>query len=173
VALVVMQDPPRQQPLGHEFALQTHAPLTHPVPAGQAALAPQRQIPDVASQLLAAGAEHGVQAAPPTPQVAAVGLVQAPLAQHPRGQELALHTHTPATQLVPAPHAGLPPQRHPPAGAQLSARLGSQVLQAAPAVPHAMGVGMVVQVEPEQHPLQVLALQLLHTPPAHGPSPQF
>jgi len=173
VVLFVRHEPPRQQPLGHEAALHTQDPLTHAVPAGQAALAPQRQVPDASSQLLEAGAVHEVQAAPPTPQVANAGLVQVPLAQHPRGHELALHTQAPATQLVPAPQAGPPPHRHPPAAAQLSARLGSQVVQAAPAVPQAMGVGMVVQVEPEQQPLQLLALQLLHTPPAQGPSPQF
>jgi hypothetical protein len=47
------------------------------------------------------------------------------------------------------------------------------VVQAAPAVPQAVGPGIVVQVEPEQQPLQLPGLQLLHTPPAHGPSPQF
>lgn len=36
-----------------------------------------------------------------------------------------------------------------------------------------MSPGIVVQVEPEQQPLQLLGLQLLQTPPAQGPSPQF
>jgi hypothetical protein len=34
-----------QQPVGHEAELQTHWPLTHWVPAPQAALLPQRQAP--------------------------------------------------------------------------------------------------------------------------------
>ena len=86
---------------------------------------------------------------------------------------MASHTQAPATQLVPAPHAGLAPHRHPPDAAQVSARLGSQVVQAAPAVPQAAGPGVGVQLEPEQQPVQLPGLQLLHTPPAQGPSPQF
>jgi len=48
----------------------------------------------------------------------------------------------------------------------------SQVVHAAPVAPQAIVDG-VVQVEPEQQPVQLVGLQLLHTPPAQGPLPQF
>jgi hypothetical protein len=79
----IMQVPPRQQPLGHELLLQTHAPLTQVVPTGQAALAPHRQVPEVASHALAERATQLVQATPPMPQVANAGVVHTPLAQQP------------------------------------------------------------------------------------------
>lgn len=79
----IMQAPPRQQPLGHEVALQTQAPLTQVVPAAHAALVPQRQVPDAGSHALAERATQLVQATPPMPQVAKAGVVQTPFAQHP------------------------------------------------------------------------------------------
>jgi hypothetical protein len=129
-------------------------------------------VPEVASQLLADRAAQGAHATPPIPQLVNAGVVQLPLAQHPYEHEFASHAHAPATQLVPAPQAALVPQRHPPAMEQLSARVGSQVVQAAPDTPHVIGDGDV-HVEPEQQPMQFPGLQLLHTPPAQGPSPQF
>jgi hypothetical protein len=60
--------------LGHELASQTHAPSAlHSLPLA-----------------------HGVQAAPPTPQVALVDVWHCPLvSQHPLGHEVALHEHFP------------------------------------------------------------------------------
>jgi hypothetical protein len=169
-----MQVPFAQQPLGHERALHTHAPLTHTVPASQASLLPQRQTPVVALQPSASVGAQDVQLTPPMPQVANAGAAQTPLLQQPPGQDCVSHVHVPAMQLVPAPHAGLPPQRHPPVAAQLSARDISHVTQAAPPLPHALVEPVVVQVEPEQQPPRQLdGLQSLHTPPAHGPLPQF
>ncbi len=102
---------------------------------------------------------------PPVPQVAAVGSTHVAPAQQPFGQDRAPHAQTPAVQEVPAPQAELPPQRHSPEVEQLSAREESQVTQAAPPLPHAI-VDPVVQVEPEQQPLeQLVAVQSPQAPP--------
>ncbi len=86
-------------------------------------------------------------------------------AQQPFGQDSGPHEQTPEMQLVPAPHAGFPPQRHSPEVEQLSARAISQVTQAAPPVPQAAAFP-VLHVEPEQQPLaQLVAVQSLHAPP--------
>jgi hypothetical protein len=77
------QAPPLQHPFGHDVALHTHAPLTHAVPAGQAAPLPQRQVPALASQLFVAGIGHALHAAPPMPQVVNAGVVQTSPAQQP------------------------------------------------------------------------------------------
>lgn len=166
-----MHVPPRQHPLGQEVALQTHAPLTHAEPAPQAGPLPQRHVPEVASHPLAVSGAQAVHATPPTAQAEIVGVMQAPPAQHPYGHEVASHTQAPAMQLVPAPQAALLPHRQPPAIEQLSACMASQVVQAAPVAPQAIRFGGV-HVDPEQQPAQLEGLQLLHTPPAHGPSPQ-
>lgn len=166
-----MHVPPRQQPLGQEIALQTQDPLTQADPAAHAGPLPQRQVPDVASHPLAVRRVQPVHATPPMAQADIVGVMQAPPAQHPYGHELASQTHAPAMQLVPAPQAALLPHRQPPAIEQLSACMPSQVVQAAPVAPQAIRFGGV-HVDPEQQPAQLEGLQLLHTPPAHGPSPQ-
>jgi hypothetical protein len=131
-----VQMPPAQQPLGQLCALHTQAPLEQAVPAGQRpGLLPQRHVPLTGSQRSALTASQPAQVSPPTPQVASAGEWQTPLAQQPVGQDAGLHTQSPATQLVPAPHAGLAPQRHSPAIPQLSAIAGSQVRHAAPPDP--------------------------------------
>jgi hypothetical protein len=161
-----MQAPFTQQPVAQLWASQTQAPPRHRVPAahGPAAL-PQRQVPVRESQRLALVASQVVQAAPATPHDARLGDWQAPLAQQPDGQESALHVHSPETHAVPAPHAGPAPQAHAPVSAQLSARDGSQLRQAAPPEPQVVDV-RGEQVEPEQQPLgQLAGLQPLQTPP--------
>ena len=50
----------------------------------------------------------------------------------------------------------MPPQRQLPPALQVSARIGSQTLQAFPLVPHRARVGGVTQVPPLQHPLAQL-----------------
>jgi len=162
-----------QHPFGHDFALQTQAPLTHAFPAGQAGPLPQRQVPVSTSQLLATRAVHVAHATPPMPHVAKAGTVQTLLTQQPLGHAFALHTQAPATQFVPAPQDAPAPQRHAPVAEQLSERDISHVTQAAAPVPH-VASDPIVHVEPEQHPLgQLAGLQLLQTPPPQGPSPQF
>ncbi len=77
-----------------------------------------------------------------------------------------MHTHAPLTQPVPAAQVGFTPHWHFPVLAQLSARVGSQVTQAAPPRPQ-LPVDGAAQVVPEQQPPgQFVVLQLLQTPPA-------
>jgi hypothetical protein len=162
-----------QQPPGQDWASQTQAPLTHLVPAPQAAPLPQRQAPVTGLQPSACAGSQATHAAPPRPQLPNVGAAQAPPLQQPLGHDSASHTQLPATQLVPAPQAAPAPQRHPPEAAQLSARETSQVTQAAPPVPHATADPADVQVEPEQQPLgQLDELQSAHAPPAQLPLAQ-
>ena len=168
-----LHTPLAQQPPGQDWASQTHAPLTHLVPAPQGAPLPQRQAPVTGLQLSVCARSQATHAAPARPQLPNVGATQAPPLQQPLGHDSASHTQLPATQLVPAPQAAFAPQRQPPALAQLSAREASQVTQAAPPVPHAMAEPAVVQVEPEQQPPEQLdELQSAHTPPAQEPFAQ-
>jgi hypothetical protein len=143
------------------------------VPAPQGALLPQRQAPVTGLQLSACVGLQERQTAPPSPQLPKVGATQAPPLQQPVGHDSASHTQLPPLQLVPAPQAALVPQRHPPAAAQLSARVTSQATQAAPPVPQAMADPAVVQVEPEQQPPEQLdELQSAHAPAAQDPFAQ-
>ena len=117
------------------------------------------------SQRSALVASQVVQVAPATPHDASLGDWQAPFAQQPDGHESALHVHSPETHAVPAPHAGPAPHAHAPVSAQLSARDGSQLRQAAPPEPQVVDE-RGEQVEPEQQPLgQLAGLQPLQTPP--------
>jgi hypothetical protein len=169
-----LQAPFAQQPPGQDWALQTHAPLTHVVPAPQGAPLPQRQAPVKGLQLSARARSQATHVAPPRPQLSNVGATQTPPLQQPFGHDAASHTQLPATQLVPAPQAAPAPHRHPPEAAQLSAREGSQVTQAAPPVPHAVADPAVVQVEPEQQPPgQLDELQSAQAPPAQAPLAQL
>ena len=162
----VTQLPDAQHPLGQDWALHTQAPATHTVPAPQGGPLPQAQVPVVASQVSLVAGGQAPQAPPPVPQVAGAGTWQAPPAQHPLAHEVALHTQAPATHTVPAPQAAPAPQWHSPVAAQLSARAGSHITQAAPPMPHE-AVDGPTQVEPEQHPCgQVVGLQSAQAPPA-------
>jgi hypothetical protein len=159
------QAPLAQHPFGQESALQRQAPPTQVVPLPQLAPIPQAQAPVRATQPSLVAGSQATQAVPPTPQVAAAGVRQAPPAQQPPGHDCALQTQAPAWQVVPAAHPGLAPHRQSPAAAQLSARAGSQLTQAAPPDPQ-VAVDGVAQVTPEQQPPgQFAAVQLLHTPP--------
>ena len=106
---VGVQTPLAQQPVGQVVALQTHVPDTHCAPLPHDGFPWQLQRPVVGSQLSAFLLSQGKQAWPPIPQVAAVGALQTPPEQHPLGQDCALHTQTPPTHAVPAPHVGLTP----------------------------------------------------------------
>lgn len=99
---------PRQQPPGHEVALQTHAPaasqtwpLPHAAPAPQWQTPPVQALPEV-PQL--------AQVAPPVPHAPAVGVTHAPALQHPVGQEVASQTQLPPKHRSPAPQAAPLPQ---------------------------------------------------------------
>ena len=104
------------------------------------------------------------QAIPPAPHAAPVlpGR-QAPFWQHPLGQPTALHTHLPAAQASPSPHAGRLPQVHAPA-TQPSAFFGSQAAQAAPFPPQVASDG-ALQLSPAQQPAGQDAALHTHTPP--------
>ena len=78
------QAPLAQQPLGHDCALHTHAPVTQTVPAAQAAPAPQAQAP-AAVHVSVAAAAQGTHARPLTPQLAALGTRQGPVGPRGRG----------------------------------------------------------------------------------------
>ena len=131
------QTPLAQQPLGHEARLQTQVPLRQMVPATQAGLLPQRHDPVAGSQLSAIAGAQAVHAAPATPQASSPRVWQIPPAQHPSGHERASQTQAPSTQLLPAPHAGCPPQVQTPAAEQASARVGSHATHAAAPAPQA------------------------------------
>lgn len=140
-----------QQPVGQEIASHTHAPETQRRPLLQAGALPQVHAP-AAEQRSAVVESHATQVPPPTPQLAAEMVLQAPFAQQPLGHDVALHTHVPLTQVVPGPHAGPVPQRHAPLTASQALAAGSaQAAQAAPPVPQALADGG------------------LHTPPAQQP----
>ena len=126
-----------------------HAPETHEVPA-----------------------PHDAHAAPPAPHDIAVSPARhvAPLQQP--AHEAASHTHAPPEHRCPAEHAARPPHVQFPAALQPSDRR-SHATQAAPGAPHAVAVGGETQVAPEQQPdAQLVALQLVHTPPTHEPLAQ-
>lgn len=155
---------PWQQPVGHEAASQTHLPLEHACPLPQAVLPPQVQAPlaeqpsPVVPQL--------VHVAPLVPQAIADGVVHVVPEQQPLAHEAASQTHLPPAHSCPVPHAALPPQVQVPLAEQPSAFV-PQLVHVAPAVPHAIAVG-VVHVLPEQHPLgQLEALQPLQAPLVH------
>jgi hypothetical protein len=109
-ALPGMQTLPLQQPLAQLVPSQVQAPATQCWPARQAAPGPQPQVPSVAQLSLITGS-HPRQAAPPVPQVAALGVVQTPVAQHPLGQVEALHALPPSRWQLdeqPSPDVVLP-----------------------------------------------------------------
>jgi hypothetical protein len=116
---------------------------------------------------------------PIVPQAVSDAGLHAPFAQQPPGQDWALQTHAPLTQVVPAPQTAPLPQRQAPVkGLQPSARARSQATQAAPPRPQLASVG-ATQTPPLQQPLgheaashtQAPATQLVPAPQA-TPAPQ-
>ena len=108
-----------------------------------------------------------MHAAPSTPQVVIEGVWHVLPAQQPPVHEIASHTHAPDTQRCPAPHIPLAPQVHAPA-VQRSARVGSQLVHAPPAIPQLVALAGW-HVDPEQHPLGQLVAHSAHVPPVHAP----
>lgn len=83
------------------------------------------------------------------------------------------HWHTPPTQCLPTGHWVVAPHRQAPVSEQLSARMGSQAVHAAPGAAQ-VAVVRGKQVAPEQQPVrQVTALHPVQTPPSHAPVPQL
>ena len=166
------QVPFEQQPAGQDRASQIQLPDAQRAPVAQAAAVPQRQVPVAPSHESAVVDEQAAQACPPIPHAPGEAEVQVfPFKQQPLGHDAASHTQLPATQLLPAPQAGLAPHWHAPDDPHMSARAGSQVTHAAPLPPQAIGPAGL-QVGPEQQPAQFPELHALQTPPVQGPPPQ-
>ncbi len=139
-----------QQPFGHEVASHTHLPSTHLCPATHAGPVPQ--VHALPKQRSVTVRSQTPQAPPGAPHVVGVGLLQVPLAsQQPAVQEVASHTHAPATQRWPGAHARWPPQAHWP-DTHASARVLSHAMQVAPPLPHAV-IEVVAHIAPAQQPL--------------------
>lgn len=172
---------PWQQPPAQLVPLQVPPVQTPPTqfePPAHGGVIPQRQTP-VAEQLSAFEVLHPMQTAPPEPQAPTAGVMHIRLEQQPPGQVWALQaveTQLPVVHFSVALHALPAPQVHLPLAAEHpSARLGSQLTQAAPAVPQAEKTG-AVHVAPAQQPLgQVVPVQaaVTHKRPRHcWPAPQ-
>ena len=107
----------------------------------------------VTEQESAAITSQATQLPPLLPQAPTEGEMQAPPAQHPLGQDRALHRQTPPVQVVPVPHAGPVPQRQlPVVPSQRSAVAELQLVQACPPVPQVDRAGCR-QLPFKQHPL--------------------
>ncbi len=142
---------------------QTQLPFTHRWPGAQGGFEPQRQAPVL--QLSALVALHVPQAAPPVPQLEVVFPARQLLPEQQPEQDVASQMQAPPTHRWPMAHEGLAPQLHAPAVEQLSARVASQAMQAAPPVPHVDKAG-VRHALPEQQPVgQFVAEQPLQRPP--------
>ena len=146
---------PEQHPVGHEVALQTHAPPTQAWPAAQAGPVPQAQAPP--AQPSARTESQATQAAPPRPHCEVLGGLQvAPLQQ-------------------PASHPRAQPEHAPP----VHVSGAGQEVQAPPPLPHCAAVSPGRQVLPLQQPDGQVVESQRHAPPtqawpaAHaGPVPQ-
>ena len=135
--------PPSSQQPGHELASQTQAPAAQRVPAGQACVPPQRQRPPPPHESAAMGSQ-AMQVSPAVPHDATDAIMHAPPRQQPLGQEVALQTQAPLTQMVPAAHAALAPHRQVPVAASHAlAERATQLVQATPAMPQAANAGAV------------------------------
>jgi hypothetical protein len=136
-----LQTPLAQQPFGQDWALQTHAPATHSVPALQAGLVLQRHSPDEV-QMLARVTSQVTHADPAVPQASRPAGEQVLPEQQPFAQLLAVQPlHTPPVQVwVP------------------------QFWHAAPPLPQEALAVPATQVVPEQQPFG-------HDVPSHTQAP--
>lgn len=164
-----------QQPLGHDRMSHTQPLPMHRWPGRQAAPVPQRQAPAV-EQLSARSRSHATQVEPMFPQAPRARSSQRLPAQQPLGQEPASHTHCPAAQRCPPPHAGPAPQRQVPSGEQPSALVASQVWQAPPPTPQASsarGWQTLPAQQPSGHdtPSHMQAPAMQRCPAAHAGRP--
>ncbi len=95
---------PWQQPVGHEVALQTHAPPMQACPVAQGGPLPHWHAP-VAEQLSARVVSHATHAAPPVPQADKDGGLHVGPEQHPVVHVVAQPLHAPLLQVSPPGHA--------------------------------------------------------------------
>jgi hypothetical protein len=161
-----MQVLPLQQPT-QESSSQIQAPETQRCPSSQAVLAPQRQAP-VEEQLSVRIGSQAMQVTPSTPQVSRERVWQAPLRQHPSGQETEVQRQAPLTHSVPMEHGAEEPQRHSPSK-QRSVVVSLHVVHTSPVSPQSLKVGGATQSVPLQQPLgQVVELQLAQAPLSQG-----
>jgi len=122
--------PPRQQPLGHELARQTHCPSTQREPTGHMGPEPHAQAPTVEHRS-ARFVSQPAQIALPTPQVLTDGGLHVLPEQQPVWQvEMLQPLQRPSMQDSPAGHRS----------------------QLPPPPPHESGVSPGRQRPPEQHP---------------------
>ena len=138
-----------QQPVGHDVASHTHAPMSQRWPAEHAAIEPHWHVP-AEEQLLETVASQATQVPPPVPQVVTSRVRQSVPSQQPLGHEVSSHTQRPAAQRCPGSQGGPSPQRHSPV-TQRPARIESQGMHASPAGEQAESA-CGLQTEPEQQP---------------------
>ena len=136
---------PLQQPVAQEVGEQLQLPFLHACPTAQAAPMPHLHEPPL--QVSARVMSQAVQAAPPLPQLARLGVAQAPLLQHPLAQLAAVQ---PVQALL------------------LQLWLEGQLWQARPPEPHAEVWLPVMQTFPAQQPLGQLEGLQTQAPPAHA-----
>lgn len=116
---------------------------------------PHQQAPEAQVSAVAPQVTH---ATPLSPQVAALGIWQAPWAQQPVGHEVASQMHAPPTHRRPAPHGAEAPQAQPPF-VQRSAAVVLHAMQALPFVPHVKAVGLAHTPNWQQPEGQLVASQ--------------
>jgi hypothetical protein len=128
VGACVVHTFPAQQPVGHDVASQTHAPLTHRWPDAHIGPVPQWQLPAVHAS---APVPHDTHASPDAPHAMLVaGETHVVPEQHPLAHDDGVHPlHT-------------PPEHVPPL----------HDVQAAPPIPHAVALVPGMHVLPAQHP---------------------
>jgi hypothetical protein len=153
-----------QQPVGHEAAVQVHAPPTHDDPIGHVGPVPHVHVPAAEQPSLRVELQV-VHTAPAVPHEAVLAGLQMPPAQHPDGHDVALQTQEPPTQTWPAAHAPLVPQVHVPAELQVSPVV-PQSMHDAPLVPQ-VAVPLVRHTSPSQQPVAQLVASQMHFPPEH------
>jgi hypothetical protein len=159
---------PEQQPLGHDVALQTHAPLVHTWPVPHAGPDPHLQAP--AAQLSDCGSPHAAHAAPAVPHVAVDEVSQVVPLQHPVGHEVALQTQAPAEHSWPTAHSETFPHMQSPMAEQPSALVASHATHDSPPNPQDAG-DRALHVGPEQHPVAHVDAHPLHVPLLHVSPP--
>lgn len=126
---------PTQQPLGQDVPSQMHRPPLQRCPPPQAGPSPHRQAPS-GLQVSALLVSQVRQAAPGAPHADRLRPRHTLPAQHPSGHDASSQTQTPPSHRWPSPHGAVPPHRHSPVTAQVSARSASQARQAPALTPH-------------------------------------
>jgi hypothetical protein len=159
------------EPLQHpsqEVESHTQLPFEQCWPDEQGGPPPQVHAPcdeHPSPRMLPAPSTHAAHAPPGAAHAApVVGDVQVPaVVQQPVGHEVASHVQAPSRHRCPTAHSPLAPQRHTPAGEQLSVRAPSHAAHWLPSVPHAAKLD-VSHALPEQHPVGHEVELQMHVP---------